>query len=363
MSSVPSDRPPLISVVLPAYEEGTGILAALDEIGRVLERCNVDFEMIVVDDGSRDDTFAAVATRAARDPRIRGLRFSRNFGKEAALWAGLRAAGGDAVVTMDADLQHPPALLPEMIEAWRRGARVVHAVKQERPGDGPLVRLRARLFNRLMLWLAGIDLTEASDFKLLDREVADILARRMPERERFYRGLAAWVGYPSAEVRFAVADRASGRGKWSSLRLLDLAVTALVSFTSAPLRIVTALGVLTLALSGVLVVDTLWSWLHGRAVSGFATIIITLLIIGSCIMISLGIIGEYIAKVYEEVKRRPPYLVSDTVNLSRPPGEIAETGDAVPALCRAEQLAREGMGDHHPVAYPHEIHGRHSRTA
>ncbi len=309
-----NDGDPVVSLVLPTYREEAGIDHALDEIVRVMEGVGESFEIVVVDDGSRDATFERVRLRAARDPRVRGLRFSRNFGKEAALSAGLAAARGSAVVTMDADLQHPPALLPAMIEAWHQGAKIVHAVKRSRGNDGPLVRLRARLFNGLMLRLGGIDLEEASDFKLLDRVVADVLVHRLPERKRFYRGLAAWVGYPTAEIPFDVAARPVGASRWSIVRLADLAITALVSFTSAPLRIVTVLGLLTLALSGLLIMDTLWSWLHGRAVSGFATIILTLLIIGSFIMISLGIIGEYISKIYEEVKHRPHYLVSDSVN-------------------------------------------------
>jgi glycosyltransferase involved in cell wall biosynthesis len=334
MTRRPDDGDPVVSVVLPAYGEEAGIGLAIDQITRVMEDSGESFEIVVVDDGSRDLTFDRVRARGACDPRVRGLRFSRNFGKEAALAAGLAAARGRAVVTMDADLQHPPALLPVMIEAWRNGAKIVHAVKQTRGDDGPLVRLRARLFNSAMRRLGGIDLEEASDFKLLDRVVADVLARRLPERNRFYRGLAAWVGYPAAEVPFDVAARPVGASRWSMLRLGELAITALVSFTSAPLRIVTVLGLLTLALSGILVMDTLWSWLHGRAVSGFATIILTLLIIGSFIMISLGIIGEYIAKIYEEVKRRPHYLVSETVNLDgcgssspyEPSNELATTG-------------------------------------
>jgi glycosyltransferase involved in cell wall biosynthesis len=311
-----ADRiPPIVSIVLPAYEEEAGIEYVLDEIARVVESCGVPFEIVVVDDGSRDATFERVKARAAQDSRVRGVRFSRNFGKEAALSAGLRTARGDMVVTMDADLQHPPSLLPKMIEGWRNGAKVVHAVKKTRASDRRLVRVRARLFNGLMRCLGGIDLEDASDFKLLDREVADVLAHRLPERKRFYRGLAAWVGYPAVEIPFVVAERPVGGSKWSLFHLLDLAVTALASFTSAPLRIVTVLGLITLALSGILVVDTLWSWLLNRAVSGFATIVMTLLIIGSFIMISLGIIGEYIAKIYEEVKRRPDYLVRELVNV------------------------------------------------
>lgn len=325
MSAMAEPSHPVISIVLPAYGEEAGIGNALDVISGVLDGVGLPFEILVVDDGSRDATFERVRERARLDPRICGVRFSRNFGKEAAISAGLRAARGQAIITMDSDLQHPPDLLPRMIEAWQGGARVVHAVKESRTGDPWHVRLRARLFNGLMRRLGGVDLQEASDYKLLDRKVANIVAHRLTERKRFYRGLAAWVGYKSVDIPFVVADRPIGATRWTSLRLVELAVTALVSFTSAPLRIVTLLGVVTLALSGVLVIDTLHSWMLGRTVSGFSTLVITQLIIGSFIMISLGIIGEYIAKIYEEVKHRPDYLVGDAVNLETSPNhEVAE---------------------------------------
>jgi len=311
-----SARPPVFSVVLPAFEEEAGIDRALDAVTGVLEELGEPFEIVVVDDGSQDGTFARVRARARTDPRIRGLRFSRNYGKEAALWAGLALARGQAVITMDADLQHPPALIPEMARAWQAGAKVVHARKRARPADRLFRRWRARLFNALASWLVGIDLSGASDFKLLDREVARVLAFHFPERRRFYRGLAAWVGYPSATVEFDVPPRAEGESHWRLAGLLDLALTAVVSFTSAPLRIVTVLGFFTLLLAVVLAIDTLWSWAAGRAVSGFATIVMTLLVIGSSVMISLGVIGEYLGRIYEEVKRRPPWLPLEAVGVS-----------------------------------------------
>lgn len=305
--------PTLVSVVIPAHNEAAGIERAFDVIGRTLDGCGVEWEIIVVDDGSQDQTFSVVATYAAEDMRIHGIRFSRNFGKEAALLAGITAARGDAVITMDADLQHPPSLIPDLLKAWREGAKVVHAVKQQRKHDSALTRLRAQLFNRLLSRLGGIDLQNSSDFKLMDRVVVDIIARQLPERRRFFRGLADWVGYKNVRILFDVEERSEGTGKWSVVGLLDLAVTALVSFTSAPLRLVTGMGFLTLLLGFGLTVETLWYWFSGYAVSGFATVILTLLIIGSFIMISLGIIGEYIAKIYEEVKERPVYLIDESV--------------------------------------------------
>ncbi len=303
----------LLSIVVPAHNEAQGIVHAIDVIVTALASCGMELEVIVVDDGSRDGTFERVTDMSRKDERIKGIRFTRNFGKEAALLAGLRVSAGEAVVTIDSDLQHPPALIPKMVEEWRNGAMVVDAVKRSRESDGPLTRLRAELFNTLLSKLGGINLRHASDFKLLDRLVVDAIARELPERQRFYRGLADWVGYRHASIPFDVEPRAEGAGKWSLWKLAQLATTAIVSFTSAPLQIVTVLGVLTLGLGVVVGADAVIAWFQGRAVSGFATTIITLLVVGSFIMISLGIIGEYIAKIYDEIKARPAYLVESAV--------------------------------------------------
>jgi hypothetical protein len=189
-------------------------------------------------------------------------------------------------------------------------------VKRSRATDGALTRLRAHVFNTALSRLGGINMENSSDFKLLDRVAVDAITRALPERQRFYRGLSDWVGYPHASVLFDVEERAQGQGKWSLWGLLGLATTAIVTFTSAPLRIVTGLGVVTLIFGCVIAVEALVGWFQGRSVSGFSTTIFTLLIIGSFIMISLGIIGEYIAKIYDEIKRRPSYLIERTVGIS-----------------------------------------------
>ncbi len=336
-----TDRPPLISVVVPAHNEAPGIAHATEVIGGVLDGFGVRWEIVVVDDGSRDGTFERVRELARREPRIKGVRFSRNFGKESALLAGLNFAAGDAVITIDADLQHPPGLIPQMIDHWRGGAMVVDAVKRSRDTDGPLTRLRARLFNALISRLGGVQLDNSSDFKLLDRVVVDTITRLLPERRRFYRGLADWVGYQRVSLPFDVAERETGQGKWSTWKLVELALTALISFTSAPLRIVTVLGFLTLLFGFLVGAEALIGWARGFAVSGFTTTIATLLIIGSAIMISLGIIGEYIAKIYDEIKARPAYLVEDTVG-------VQESVRALPLTtippARIESGASVGIG-------------------
>ncbi|MBS1147514.1 MAG: putative glycosyl transferase [Proteobacteria bacterium] len=307
----------LLSVVIPAHNEESGISHALSVVQSVLDTCGMNWEIIVVDDGSRDRTFERLGELAANNPRIRGVRFSRNFGKEAALLAGLNHARGDAVVTIDADLQHPPRLIPAMIEAWKRGAKVVDGVKRSRATDGALTRLRASIFNATLSRLGGINMENSSDFKLLDRVAVNAITQALPERQRFYRGLSDWVGYPHESVLFDVEERAQGQGKWSLWGLLGLATTAIVTFTSAPLRIVTGLGVITLIFGCFIAIEALVGWFQGRSVSGFSTTIFTLLIIGSFIMISLGIIGEYIAKIYDEIKRRPAYLIERTVGIER----------------------------------------------
>ncbi|HCX33463.1 MAG TPA: glycosyltransferase [Rhodocyclaceae bacterium] len=329
----PTEAAGLLSVVMPAHDEAAGIARAIGVVGDILATCGMRWEIVVVDDGSRDGTYERVRALARQDPRIKAVRFSRNFGKEAALLAGLRAARGDAVVTIDADLQHPPSLIPRMIELWRDGAMIVDAVKRKRDTDGFLTRLRAKAFNALISWLGAVNLENASDFKLLDRVVVDTIAGALPERQRFYRGLSQWVGYPRASIPFDVEERVDGQGKWTLLKLIDLATTALVSFTSAPLRIVTVLGSLTLLFGFAVGAEALIGWFQGRAVSGFTTTITTVLILGSFIMISLGIIGEYIAKIYDEIKARPPYLIQAAEGFGEAGSELG-AAKAVPTANR-----------------------------
>lgn len=299
----------LLSVVIPAHNEEGGLIIALKEIIGVVSDCDVQWEIIVIDDGSHDNTFKILRDFAENYPQIKGVRFSRNFGKESALLAGLNLATGNAVITMDSDLQHPPSIIPLMLAKWREGNRIVDGVKRSRENDGVITRFRAKIFNLILTKLGGVDLQDSSDFKLLDRLIVDTIVNQLPEKQRFYRGLTDWIGFKRDRVLFDVEDRLAGEGKWSTWGLVKLAVTATVSFTSAPLQIVTALGFITLITGFFITADALNSWFHGVAVSGFATIIITLLIIGSFIMISLGVLGVYIAKIYDEIKSRPQYII------------------------------------------------------
>ena len=320
MTSPSKTSRPVISAVIPAYNESQGIKEAVTHIAEIISACESDWEIILVDDGSRDQTFQQIAELAAAEPRIKGISLSRNFGKEAAMLAGLEHAAGEAVIILDADLQHPPSFIPEMIEKWRAGAQIVHAVKRSRKEDSVAKKAAAFCINQLISSLGGINVKNSSDFKLLDREIVDIIVDQLPERERFFRGLTSWLGFAEEYIYFDVASRQGDESKWSFWSLLELSITALTSFTSLPLRIVTFLGFATLILGAFVATDALWSLAKGEAVSGFATIIISLLLIGSFIMISLGIIGEYIAKIYEEVKARPHYLVKARVGVDKKSG-------------------------------------------
>lgn len=301
-----------VSVVIPAFNEEKGIEHTIEEINNILATCNIRYEIIVVDDGSGDKTYDRVNQLCKNYPALVGIKFSRNFGKEAAILAGLQAAKGQAVITIDADLQHPPSIIPDMIARWREGVKVVHAVKRSRDTDNIITRFRANVFNSLVKMLGNVDIRNSSDYKLLDRVAVNVIVRQLKEHKRFYRGLAKWVGFRQESIYFDVLSRYAGESQWSIKALIGLAITGIISFTSLPLRIVTVLGFITLLLALIIAIDTLWSWAMGTAVSGFATIIITLLLIGSFIMISLGIMGEYIAKIYDEIKSRPNYLIDET---------------------------------------------------
>ena len=306
---------PVISAVIPAYNESQGLKEAITKIAEILDACEKNWEIVIVDDGSSDQTYQQIVQLSKAEPRIKGIALSRNFGKEAAMLAGLEHAKGEAVIILDSDLQHPPSLIPEMIDKWHSGAQIVHAVKRSRKDDSAGKKAAAYCINQLISSLGGININNSSDFKLLDREIVDIIVYRLPERERFFRGLTSWLGFTEEYIYFDVATRQGDESKWSFWSLLELAITALTSFTSLPLRIVTFLGFATMILGFFVAGDTILSLIKGQSVSGFATIIISLLLIGSFIMISLGIIGEYIAKIYEEVKARPHYLVKASVGI------------------------------------------------
>ncbi len=299
---------PLLSVVIPSYCEGSGVIETLDVVAGVLRKAAIPHELIVIDDGSTDDTWSFLENACATYPRLRAVRFSRNFGKEASIWAGLRHASGDAVLVMDADLQHPPGLIPEMYRIWREArVDVVEAVKTHRSREPLLNRLGARLFYTLMNRLSGFDLDRATDFKLLDRRAVDLLLH-LEERNLFFRGIVAWMGFERAQVSFEVPERAHGRSKWTLVKLAGLFTRSITAFSTLPLQLITLAGVLFLLFSLILGTKVFAQWWMGEAVEGFTTVILLLEIIGSLLMLSLGILGTYLARIYEEVKRRPLYV-------------------------------------------------------
>ena len=310
METSESLRDGRLSVVLPAYNEEESVPLAADVIGNLLTRAGIDHELIFVNDGSRDHTWRAIQEAAARRPQVRGIRFSRNFGKEAAIFAGLAQARGDCCVVLDCDLQHPPEKILEMYRLWQQGWQVVEGIKVSRGKESPLHTLAAKTFYRFLSGATRLDMSHASDFKLLDRRAVDVLVA-MREKNAFFRALSSWIGFDTTQVEFEVQPRAAGQSKWSLRSLTRYAVTNLAAFSTAPLQIVTILGVLVFLCSLVLGCWSLWQKINGQALEGFTTVILLLLLIGSALMVCLGILGYYIAKIYEEIKDRPRYIVAD----------------------------------------------------
>ena len=299
----------MISVVIPAYNEQENIPAAAERLGGILAPLD-DYELIFVDDGSRDGTWELVKQLGETDEHIRGLHFSRNFGKEGAIFAGLKAADGDCVAVIDCDLQHPPELLEKMYTAWKSGAEVVEAIKASRGKEGIVYKLFAKTFYRMMKNSSNIELDGASDYKLMDRKVVDAL-NEMPERLTFFRALSSWVGFRTERVEFVVAPRNAGKTKWSFRKLFKYALSSITSFTNVPMHIITWSGILFFIFAVILAVQTIVNFCNGTAADGFSTVILLLLIIGSILMLGIGIIGYYLSKIYEEIKQRPRYIVSE----------------------------------------------------
>ena len=299
----------MLSVVIPAYNEQETVAAAAREIGRVLEQAQIDHELIFVDDGSRDRTWQEIRAVAAQN--VRGVHFSRNFGKEAAIFAGLQHSKGECVAVIDCDLQHPPEKLVEMYRLWQQGVEVVEGVKSDRGKESGMHRLAAKTFYALISRATKVDMSRASDFKLLDRKAVNVILT-MREKRAFFRALSSWVGFTTGEVAYEVRERTAGSSKWSTWSLMKYAVSNITAFTSMPLHLVTLFGMVTLLVSLVLGVIALVQKIMGVALGGFTTVIILLLFLGSLIMISLGIIGYYVGNIYEEIKDRPRYIVADT---------------------------------------------------
>ena len=299
----------LLSIVLPAYNEEQNIVNTAEVLGTLMDKNGIDYELVFVSDGSKDATFSEIMKVAQTNPRIKGAEFSRNFGKEAGIFAGLELTTGDAVIVMDCDLQHPPEVIPEMWQKWQNGAEIVEGIKKSRGRESLGYKLSAGLFYKIMSKLIKMDMNASSDFKLLDRKVVKVLLE-LPERNTFFRALTFWAGFQTETVEYEVQERQYGESKWSFWSLMRYAITNATSFSTFPLQLVTIMGLVSILFSVILAVQTLVRYLTGTAVEGFTTVILLILIIGGFIMLSLGVIGHYIARIYEEVKGRPKYIIS-----------------------------------------------------
>ena len=307
----------LLSIVIPSYNEQGNIEHTAEVVTRIMQENNIPFEMVFVNDGSTDKTWDKLTELCRVNPHAVAVNFSRNFGKEAAIFAGLKTARGDAVVLMDCDLQHPPETIVEMYDIWSNNdIDIVEGRKKSRGKEKGIYKAFSIWFYKLIGDSSGLDMRDASDFKLLDRSVVDSL-NEMPERLTFFRAMSSWVGFKTEKVYFEVAERAEGESKWSVKALFDYAVNSITSFTSAPLYMIMGIGIITFIISVILGIQTLVNKLLGQSAAGFSTVIILQLLTSSIIMFSLGIIGHYLAKIYEEIKKRPRFIIRSVIRNGR----------------------------------------------
>lgn len=300
-----------LSIVIPAHNEAAALPDLIDQIHRIGQSNGLAFELIIVDDGSTDQTWTTIESVSRAQPWVRGIRLLRNFGKEAAIHAGLSQANGAAVLVMDADGQHPPSVIPAMWAKWQSGTvDVVHGIKRSRGSESWLQRFSAWLFYRLLGAISDVDLSRSSDFKLLSHAMVQNYLS-LPERQLFFRGLVAWMGGRSEAVAFDVQDRLAGSSSFSTRHLTGLAWLAIRSFSSAPLRIVSWMAGAFLLVALILGGQTLYNKFSGHAVDGFTTVIVLQLFIGFITLLGIGVVGEYLASAFNEVKNRPRYFVGE----------------------------------------------------
>jgi dolichol-phosphate mannosyltransferase len=299
----------MISIVVPAHNEEDNVGALHAGIRRAFGDGPEPVEIVFVDDGSSDRTAERVRQLRASDPLVRLIRFSRNFGQQAALLAGLSAAKGAAVITMDCDLQHPPDLLPKMVGEWRRGARVVQMVRVSTIGAGWFKRTTSNLFYALMQRLSDSPVQKAAaDYQLLDRSVVDLVLR-FGDRRPFLRGIVGWLGFPASCIEYVAPGRHAGKPSYNPLRMFRLFLDAVTGFSSKPLRLAYYLGLSTAAVCLAYSAFALWAYLAGRTVPGWASVVIVATFLGAVQLVCLGIIGEYVARIYDQTRSVPPFVV------------------------------------------------------
>ena len=304
-----------ISLIVPCYNEEANIKPFYNAIMEIYTGGGIndaDLELMFVNDGSKDNTVQKIRALHEKDSRVKCVSFSRNFGKEAALFAGIRNVTGDCTVLLDADLQHPPFVLVEMYKKWKEGYEVVEGVKSNRGKEGLFHKLFTKVFYGMISKAVGMDMKNSSDYKLLDKKVVAELAK-LKERNTFFRALSFWVGFKKTTVYYEVAERANGTSKWSTKSLIKYAINNVICFSYAPLHIVTVIGCIFTILGIAVAIDALISFFTGKAASGFPTrVCITLIGFGG-VMFCLGIIGVYIAQIYDEVKGRPQYIIGEKI--------------------------------------------------
>lgn len=306
----------MLSVVIPAFNEQEMVPAAAGQIDGILSRAGIPHELIFIDDGSRDATWAEIRAESEHRDTVRGVHFSRNFRKEAAIFAGLQAADGDCVAVIDCDLQHPPEKLVEMYRLWEQGVEVVEGVKTDRSEESLAHRVAAKTFYRLISEATHIDMTRASDFKLLDRKAVNVLLS-MREKRAFFRALSSWIGFRTAEVPYEVRERAAGESKWSTWLLIKYALSNITAFTSLPLHLITGCGAASFLAALIVGIVSIVRLAMGRVVTGLTGAVILLLFLSGLIMVGLGIIGYYLGNIYMEIQDRPRFIVSETCGVRK----------------------------------------------
>ncbi|MFV9474423.1 glycosyltransferase family 2 protein [Advenella sp. RU8] len=327
----------VLSIVIPVYNERQMLPLLFPRLASILDPLGVTYELVMVDDGSRDGSGNFLAERAVRDEHLKLVRLSRNFGKEAALSAGLAYAGGQAIIIMDADLQDPPELIPQMLQAWKEGADVVTMKRRSREGETWFKKFSAHGFYRLLNRISDVDIPEdTGDFRLLSRKAVNAMSQ-LGERNRYMKGLFAWIGLPTKVIEYDRQPRAAGASKWDYPGLMGLAFEGITSFSVAPLRLTMVAGILT-ALMGILF--ALWivakTMMLGEPVQGYPSLISMITFLGGVQLISIGLLGEYVGKTYFEAKQRPVYLIRDVLRKNR-------MGVQEPLVNRDAELNQSGV--------------------
>lgn len=303
----------MITIIIPVYNEGKYIYNNVLKIKNITDNQTEEFNFCLIDDGSSDNSWIEIKRLSKNFDNIKGIQLSRNFGKESALSCGLENVDADAVIIMDSDLQHPPQYIPKMINFWKNGYEIVEGIKADRGRESFFYKCGAKLFNIMTGFTVNMKGAQASDFKLLDKSAVQAY-RKFRESNIFFRGMSSWIGFSHKEFLFNVDERIGGDTKWKKKDLVKLFINSVVSYTSAPLTAIFWLGMIMFVIATIFSIETLVMYFIGKSEAGFPTVILLMLLIGSVIIISLSIIGLYIAKIYDEVKSRPRYIIKDEYN-------------------------------------------------